>query len=118
MSGSLVSLAGLIGLTRLLDVAGPFGIASLHCLAGVPWSGWDIQSTVVNLLAISGLDGLTLLVSGRLSQPVPIGLAVLVCLFDVARFFGCSGWSTGRSCLTNLLSLAGLLKLCLTDLYN
>jgi hypothetical protein len=30
MSGSLVSLAGLLGLTGLLDVAGPFGIASLH----------------------------------------------------------------------------------------
>ncbi len=36
LSGILVSLAGLLGLARLLDVAGPFGIASLHCLAGVP----------------------------------------------------------------------------------
>ncbi len=29
------NLAGLLGLTRLLDVAGPFGIASLHSLAGI-----------------------------------------------------------------------------------
>jgi hypothetical protein len=63
LSGSLVSLAGLLCLTGLLDVAGPVGIASLHCLAGVLYSGWDIWSTVVNLLAISGLAGLTLLVS-------------------------------------------------------
>jgi hypothetical protein len=28
---------------------------------------------------------------------VPIGMAVLVGLFDVARLFGCSGWSTGCS---------------------
>jgi hypothetical protein len=58
MSGSLVGLPGLLGLTELLDVARPFGIASLHCLAGVLYSGWDIRSTVVNLLAKSGMAGM------------------------------------------------------------
>jgi hypothetical protein len=90
----------------------------MHFLAGVLYSGCDFRSTVVDLLAISGLAGLTLLVSCRLSQPFPMGLAVLVGLFDVARLFGCSDWSTRWSCLINLLSLAGLVKLCLNDLYH
>jgi hypothetical protein len=106
-SGSMVSLPGLLGLTGLLDVAGPFGIASLHCLAGVLYSGWDIWSTVVNLLAISGMAGLTMLLSCS-NWSGCFWLVFSMLLDFLAVLAGLLGCQSLWSCLTSLLSLAGL----------
>jgi hypothetical protein len=51
------NLAGLLGLTGLLDVAGPL-VMRLHFLAGVLYSSCDFRSTVVDLLAKSGMAGI------------------------------------------------------------